>query len=210
MQLEELDAATKSAVERVASQVTEILGGADSPHLRATSQSFVPDGVKIEEALGGGNLSGPGRPPFTYDKRELMELHREALLTSWRNENPIHNLIVRGARNAVGEPWAVDIRCVSQAEHDALRAQRSPIDQAVTEELRAMSDVPAAWIMFGRENRRPLRLARKTNSVEELELQPSLLAHFERAEALYRARGLELVTLVWHLEREVSITEYFE
>lgn len=210
MQLEELDAATKSAVERVVSQVSEILGRADSPHLRATSQSFVPDGVKIEEALGGGNLNGPGRPPFTYDKRELMELHREALLTSWRSEKPIHNLIVRAARKAVGEPWTVDIRLVSQAEHDALRGQRAPIDEAVTKELRATRDVPAAWIMFGRENRKPLRFARKTNAIEELELRPSLLASFEQAEALYRARGLELVTLVWHLERDVSITEYFE
>ena len=210
MQLGELDDVTRNAVERVLAKVSEILDRADSPHLRAASHGYVPVGERFEDVLGGGSLSGPSRPPFVYDLRELTDLHRQALLASWRSERPIRNLIIRATRSAVGEPWTVDLRLVSPDEHQALRRERAAIDEAVEKELRGIDDVPAAWIIFGREGRKPPRLARKTKALEELEMRPSLLAHLENADKLYRARGLELVTLIWRLDPEMSIREYFE
>jgi hypothetical protein len=210
MNVEELDQATRDAVERVVAGVREALSRAESPHLLATSHSFVLPEATIQDGIGGGDLLGPGRPPFQYDRLALAKLHESALLASSRSSGPrIHNLIVRATRTALGTPWDLQVVLVSHDEYASLRQARAPIDQAVFQELRAMHDASMAWVMFGRQSGKPPRLARKAKATEELEPSQGLLAQLSRTDELYRGRGLELVTLVWTVDAAESVNEYF-
>src|SRR5688572_1806916 len=117
MEIESLPVTSRECIARVVQLVRDALARNSTVHLKAVSHSWLVAGSTIHEALGGGQLVAPSKPPFDYDKRELLEAHRAALVTSSTSDVPLHNLIARASRNTPNSTWEVRLRLVSCAEY---------------------------------------------------------------------------------------------
>lgn len=211
MNLDELPPETKVKIDELKAAVEEALKSKPSPHIKAVSESSMPDGPRPTDALVGGTIRAPAKPPFLYDKRKIGELHR-SVLQSGKGE--LFGVIFRAERANISADWVLQTKAISRKEHEEITQARQQIDKEVERVLRQVSTFPPLeWISFGRDQtqKEPIIHKKGPSGVEKQSANPQLLELLSQTEELYRAKNLELVIASWTVgENGIEFREYLE
>jgi hypothetical protein len=199
MKIEQLPRESRSKLEELLRSLEQSLNDSPSPHTRAVSAGFMPNGWTASDVLDGGRIRAPSQPPFAYDKRLISGLHR-ALLQS--GDGVLFGVIVHAERPDTEARWRLQSKLMSRSERRALDEHRRSIDVEVERELRPLAREPDwEWISFGRNkaNKAPELLMRTATGLTNMEPSAKLLGLLKSAEDIYGSANLELLIADWAL-----------
>jgi hypothetical protein len=199
MKIEQLPKESQSKIDELLRGIQQALKGSKSAHTRATSASTMPNGWTPKDVLVGGDIRAPSKPQFNYDTRTISDLHRTVLQSG---DGLLFGIVVHAERPSAEGEWELKTKLVSRAEHQEVEAARKPIDAEVECELRRLTDRPK-WerVSYGFRvlGKAPELIRSVGGTIERLEARPELTALLPRAQAVYKAARLDLLTALWTL-----------